>query len=442
MNGLRNIVCVAILASFAAVSAKTEFDLDSIQTICKRVIKYGLKSNVANDWIGGAYYTGVMGMLDMTKDKQYLDSAVAWGKNHNWGPANSALTTTGDDQCCFQTYCEVFMQDTSSTNKYMYQPALTNITNMFDRAPLASREWGWCDLLFMAPAGITRLAIVSKTPRFIDSMNAYWWNTSKWLYDTTDHLYYRDGGFIYPAQKTASGKKMFWARGNGWVVAGLARTLQYLPANYTDRAKFVTQLQQMCTALKAVQGADGLWRTSLFDYAQYPDPEMSGTCFFTFAMAYGINSGILDRATFEPAVRKAWSGMTKNVQASGALMRVQDVNWMPGPTTLNMSKPYAEGAFCLTGNEMIKMLATGARVPAATQANSDRMAPLSKKLSVLPGARIALPATATGFTAYGIDGRALYSFSRADGKNAASVALPVNLKNAAQTVVVRFVYRR
>jgi unsaturated rhamnogalacturonyl hydrolase len=292
----------------------------------------------------------------------------------------------------------------------------------------------------MAPPGIARLAVASKTPRLLDSMNTYWWNTSKWLYDAVDHLYFRDGSFIYPAQKTASGKKMFWARGNGWVVAGLARTLQYLPENHPARAKFLAQLQEMCTALKKVQGSDGLWRTSLLDSAQFPDPEMSGTCFFTFAMVWGINNGILDRALFEPTVRKAWSGMTKNVQASGALMRVQGVNSMPGPTTVNTTQPYAEGAFCLTGNEMIKLVTVNFARSGAVPSQGCPMMPLSIKLPAFPGARIPLPAGATGFTAYTIDGRALYSFHRADAGRSVTVALPARITFAARTLVMKFAY--
>ena len=443
MNRLRTIVCLAIFGSFVAASAKTEFDLDSIQSICKRVIKFRLGSKIDNSWIEGAYFTGVMGMLSMTHDKQYLDTSVAWGKYHQWMAWNkSATTTTGDDQCCFQTYCETFLQDTTPSNSYMFQPALSNVTHMFDAAPLANRQWGWCDLLFMAPPGIARLAQVSKTPRLIDSMNVYWWNTSKILYDTTDHLFFRDAGYLYPAKKTKNGKKIFWARGNGWVVAGLTRTLQYLPPTYANRSKYVTQLQNMCTALKAVQGDDGLWRTSLFDAAEYPDPEMSGTCFFTYAMAWGINNKILDRATFEPAVRKAWSGMTKNVQADGELMRVQDVNSQPGPTALISTKAYAEGAFCLTGNEMITLVSgVSAQDRPAAATHGSKSSLLSKRLFVREGNHLVLPAGAVGFTAYAVNGRALYSYSGAGDLGAKSVPVP-DLHNGAQTVMIKFDYSR
>jgi unsaturated rhamnogalacturonyl hydrolase len=440
MNTLRKTVALAVLFFFVAISAKTEFDADSIQSICRKVIKFRLSSTLDNSWIEGAYFAGVMGMLAMTNDRQYLDTSTAWANRHNWMAwNNSTTTTTGDDQCCFQTYCEIFMQDTSPANATMFQPALANITRMFDAAPLAGSQWGWCDLLFMAPPGITRLALVSKTSRLYDSMNVYWWNTSRTLYDTVSHLYFRDNGFIYPAQKTSHGYKVFWSRGNGWVMAGLARVLQYLPATYPGRPKYVQQLKDMSSALKAVQGSDGLWRTSLYDSLQYPDPEMSGTCFFTFAMAWGINNYILDRATFEPAVRKAWSGMTKNVNADGSLMRVQDVNWQPGPTNVNMTKPYAEGAFCLTGKEMITLVtAVGTHDRAAPPDGERRVSRLFRQVTVRPGDAILLPAGAVGFTAYTVRGQALYSYRRAPGESAGrTVSIPC-LRHAAQTVLVKF----
>lgn len=442
MKLLQRLTFLAVLVSFTSASALTEFDVDSIKTICKRVIKYSLSSTMDNTWIEGAYYTGVMGMLEMTSDTQYLDTAKAWATYHQWLAWNkSTTTTTGDDQCCFQTYCEIFMQDTSATNSYMYQPALANLNHMFNVAPLGGHQWGWCDLLFMAPPAITRVALVSKTPALLDSMTTYYWNTSKTLYDTVAHLYYRDPTFIYPAAKTADGSKVFWSRGNGWVEAGLARVLRYLPANYASRAKYVKQFQDLSAALKAVQGGDGLWRTSLYDTLQYPDPEMSGTCFFAFGMAWGINNGILDRTTFEPTVRKAWSGMVKNVAASGALMRVQDVGTQPGPTTVNMSKPYAEGAFCLTGKEMITLVTTtGVHQSVASQQITKKAGVTVKQTLVNGTQHFVIPAGATGYSVYNLAGQALYSSRRLDAAHAETAVLPAELRNASQAVLVKFDY--
>ncbi len=41
---------------------------------------------------------------------------------------------------------------------------------------------------------------------------------------------------------------------------------------------------------------------------EYDNPEVSGTGLIAYAMAYGINQGLLDRATYVPVVVVAWNG--------------------------------------------------------------------------------------------------------------------------------------
>ncbi len=43
------------------------------------------------------------------------------------------------------------------------------------------------------------------------------------MLDKETGLYFRDGKYVYPKHKTLRGRKDFWARGNGWVLAGLAK---------------------------------------------------------------------------------------------------------------------------------------------------------------------------------------------------------------------------
>jgi rhamnogalacturonyl hydrolase YesR len=76
----------------------------------------------------------------------------------------------------------------------------------------------------MGPPAWARLAAATGDARYLDHAIAAWWRTSDYLYDTDAHLYYRDSNYF--ARREANGRKVFWARGNGWVMAGLARTLQ------------------------------------------------------------------------------------------------------------------------------------------------------------------------------------------------------------------------
>lgn len=57
------------------------------------------------------------------------------------------------------------------------------------------------------------------------------------------------------------------------------------------------------------QGVDGLWRSSLLDPAHFPNPETTGSSCFTYMLAWGINAGLLDAATYLPVVEAAWTGL-------------------------------------------------------------------------------------------------------------------------------------
>ena len=138
-------------------------------------------------------------------------------------------------------------------------------------------------------------------------MDHEWWLTSASLYNQQEHLYFRDSRYF--TQKQANGKPIFWSRGNGWVMGALVNVLQILPEDYPSRPKYVAQFREMAAEIAEIQSADGLWRSGLLDPDAYDLPEVSGSAFFTFGIAYGINEKILDRKTYLPVVEKSWKGM-------------------------------------------------------------------------------------------------------------------------------------
>ena len=95
-------------------------------------------------------------------------------------------------------------------------------------------------------------------------------------------------------------------------------------------------LKEMAAEMLSIQGKDGLWRPGLLDADAYPLPEISGSAFITYALAYGVNERILDRATYWPAVEKAWAGMLTHVYADGRLGSIQPVGAAPGAYTRNI----------------------------------------------------------------------------------------------------------
>jgi rhamnogalacturonyl hydrolase YesR len=188
---------------------------------------------------------------------------------------------------------------------------------------------------------------------YLDYMDREFWITSKLLYRPQEKLYSRDATFLNARSK--NGQLIFWSRGNGWVMAGIARTLDDMPQDYPSRPKYVDRFKQMASRIATLQGADGLWRTDLLDPAAYPSPEVSGSAFYVYALAWGIDRGILDRATYLPVVKKGWRGLLVHVYEDGRLGSIQAVGAAPEVVPPTSSYVYGVGAFLLAGSELHKM---------------------------------------------------------------------------------------
>jgi unsaturated rhamnogalacturonyl hydrolase len=219
--------------------------------------------------------------------------------------------------------------------------------------PAEKPLWWWCDALFMAPPVLAKLSRSTGDAKYLEYMDRQWGITSASLYHPKEHLFFRDATYLDKHEK--NGRPLFWSRGNGWVMAGLVRVLQAMPAGDPARPKYVAQFKEMAAALAAVQGKDGLWRPGLLDPGAYPLPEISGSAFITYAYAYGVNEGILDRSEYLPRVKKAWAGLLSHIYADGRLGAIQPIGGAPGEYTARSSYVYGVGAFLMAGSEIYRL---------------------------------------------------------------------------------------
>lgn len=216
-------------------------------------------------------------------------------------------------------------------------------------------RWGWCDALFMAPPVWARLSKVTGERKYLEFMDEEYHATYDLLWDKEEKLFWRDSSFF--KKREANGRKVFWARGNGWVFGGLALMIPDLPQDWEGREFYVNLYREMAGRLKDLRRADWTWSMGLLgDAKDYPNKETSGTSFFTFGMAWGINQGLLDRATYEPIVLDAWKTLTTCVTDDGMLVWVQPVGAAPGEAFPDASEVYGVGAFLAAGSEVYKML--------------------------------------------------------------------------------------
>jgi rhamnogalacturonyl hydrolase YesR len=201
-----------------------------------------------------------------------------------------------------------------------------------------------------------RLAAATDDSRYLNFAVTQWWRTTDYLYDRDEHLFYRDSTNF--KKREANGRKVFWSRGNGWVVAGLVRTLQFLPKDHPDRDRFEKLLAEMSDRVLACQQPDGLWRASLLDPASYPLKETSGSGFYVYALAWGVNQGILDRRKFEPAVIGGWNALAACLDPDGKLTHVQPIGADPKNFPADSTEVYGVGAFLLAGSEVCRLAET------------------------------------------------------------------------------------
>ena len=301
------------------------------------------------DWTLAALYAGFVAVPPAVHGNAYRDAMKQMGEQFHWqlGPR----AEHADDQAIAQTYLALYESDRDNA---ILAPTRANIDALLKHADDPNKLlWWWCDALFMAPPVLADLAKITGDRAYLDFMNREWWITSDRLYDPALHLYARDASFL--DKHEANGAKVFWSRGNGWVMAGIVRVLEEMPADYPSRPKYVAQLQQMAKALAAIQSPDGLWRPGLLDAADYKLPEVSGSAFNTYALAWGIRAGILNRKEYLPVVQKAWAGLLTHIYQDGRLGCIQPVGAAPGQFTAGSSYTFGVGAFLLAGSEVYKL---------------------------------------------------------------------------------------
>jgi rhamnogalacturonyl hydrolase YesR len=272
---------------------------------------------------------------------------------HTYGETDD-FVLFGDWQICFQTFVDLYMLDKDPKK-------IARAREVMEYAMSTERQdyWWWADGLYMVMPVMTKLYNVTGNPLYLEKLHQYFEYANSIMYDAGEKLYYRDAKYVYPAHKSVNGKKDFWARGDGWVFAGLAKVLNDLPKDDPYRAAYVARFKAMAGALKESQQPDGYWTRSILDPAHAPGPETSGTAFFTYGYLWGINNGVLDRQEYLPVVRKGWHYLTEvALQPDGKIGFVQPIGdrAIPGQVVdKNSTADFGVGAFLLASAEMARL---------------------------------------------------------------------------------------
>jgi unsaturated rhamnogalacturonyl hydrolase len=332
-------------------SVAPAFDRDAVTAIMKKVGLWQLDAfdgSGGNDWSESTFYAGVVAAYRATHDTVYLDAAKKWGVDHKWAiHGNEPMSKSAEDECCYQAYADLYLVDPSPASAPMIDKAKATFDGLLKDTHTGRELWLHCDALFMAPPAIARVGGAIGNPKYFEFIHKDWWDVTEYLLSPDKGLVWREGKY--------RNTDTFWAQGNGWVIAGAARVLDYLPSNDVRRVDYENLLRTMAAAIAKVQGTDGLWRASLLHPENPANPETSGTALFTYGIAWGIRHGVLDRATYLPIVRKAWDGLVSSVNPAGKLGYVQAMGEKPAAAGKDESHPYGPGGFLLAGSEVLAL---------------------------------------------------------------------------------------
>ena len=311
------------------------------------------------DWVQAAFYIGLSRFADATNDGRYAEAVLSHGAAQAWGFDNRPRHADADATAAVWIWAAERTHDTSkliSTRARFDAVLAAPSTVSLDfvpappqgGAPYCQARWCWSDALFMAPPAWIVLSRVTGDPRYLEHADREFWATTGYLFDPAEHLYYRDSRFI--AERDAQGRKIFWGRGNGWVLAALARILTDLPAEHPSRPRYERLFKQMADRIVRLQSASGYWPVSLLEPQQ--TPETSGTGFFVYGLAWGIHHGLLQRKRHHQAVERGWQALRAAVQPDGKLGWVQRIGAAPDQVSADDTQLYGVGAFLLAASEM------------------------------------------------------------------------------------------
>lgn len=321
-------------------------------------------------WDNAAYHTGNMEAYFVTGNEEWLNYSIAWSERNQWKGARSDnraewkyhygeshdFVLFGDWQICFQTYIDIY---NIKQEEHMIARALEVME--YQMATDSSDYWWWADGLYMVMPVMTKLYKHTGDELYLDKLYEYFSYAKSVMYDEETGLFFRDGKYIYPKHKSLNGLKDFWARGDGWVFAGLAKILADLPADHEHRAEYLAIYQKMAKTLADIQQEGGYWTRSLLDPEHAPGYETSGTAFFTYGYLWGINNGLLSKDTYLPVALKSWDYLVNvAVKEDGRLGYVQPIGEraIPGQVVdVNSTSNFGVGAFLLAASEMYRYLA-------------------------------------------------------------------------------------
>ena len=364
---------LAIMAFVPQLWAETKADVEQKIRLANNYWQKNNSPESSAFWNWAAYHTGNMEVYKLLRDDTMLQYSIRWAEHNKWKGATEPdrrkwryknygegqdYVLFGDWQICFQTYIDLYNSPLAPADKEFMVKRAKEVMG-FEAYSDASDYWWWADALYMVMPVMTKMYKLTGDKQYLTKMHDNWLYANSIMYDKKTGLYFRDGKYVFPKHTTAAGKKDFWARGDGWVVAAFAKILQDLPKDDANRKEYIKYYKKIVKGVAACQQAEGYWTRSMMDAEQAPGRETSGTALFAYGIQWGINNGILSKK-YQKVVDKAWEYLaTIALQPDGTVGYVQPIGEkaIPGQVVNQKSVTnFGTGAFLLAACEYARHL--------------------------------------------------------------------------------------
>ena len=368
-------LCCAASSDAAPKAKAPAQEAKEVRAIIDKVNTYwqtNTPAEVNPFWDNAAYHTGNMEAYFLTGNDAYRDYSERWAEHNEWKGAKSndrkawkynygetdEHVLFGDWQICFQTYADLYRLLPDDKRIRRAREVME-----YEMSTPKNDYWWWADGLYMVMPVMTKLYHITQNKQYLDKLYEYITYSDSIMYDSEEGLYYRDAKYVYPKHKSANGVKDFWARGDGWVLAGLAKVLKDLPADYQHRAFFEDKYRRLADGVVKTQRPGGYWSRSMMDEEHAPGYETSGTAFFTYGLLWGINNGYLTDQKYLDSALAGWNYLRDvALQKDGRVGYVQPIGEKAIPGQVVDSKStsnFGVGAYLLAACEYVRYLEKG-----------------------------------------------------------------------------------
>lgn len=368
------IIALAIVSQMAATAK--EWTVNEVKDIITTVNNTWQKNHPKQErsfWDPAVYHTGNMEAAQYMNNTDWYRYSYEWAEKNQWKGAREAdkgkwkykhygeghdFVLFGDWQICFQTFIDLYNSPIAPADKDFMVARAKEV--MGHEAYSKDNDfWWWADALYMVMPVMTKMYKLTGDRQYLQKMYDNWQYSNSIMYDKQTGLYFRDGKYVYPKHTTNTGKKDFWARGDGWVVAAFAKVLKDLPKDDAHRKTYISYYKKIVKVVAKCQQQEGYWTRSMLDPEQAPGRETSGTALFAYGIQWGINNGYLSKR-YQKVVDKAWNYLaTTALQPDGTVGYVQPIGEkaIPGQVVNQKSVTnFGTGAFLLAACEYARHL--------------------------------------------------------------------------------------